>query len=60
MPLFVACSQGLSESVEFLCKHMDRNWIGYADEKGDTALHVASLNGHAECVASICSTAWEW
>jgi ankyrin repeat protein len=42
----------------FMC--MSVQWIGYPDENGDTALHVAALNGHAECIGPICDAAWEW
>jgi ankyrin repeat protein len=60
MPLFTTCAEGSGEAVDFLCQKMTRNWIGFPDDVGDTALHSAALNGHAECVAYICNAAWEW
>lgn len=54
--LFAACATGLIDVVKYLVdinpleSDDAQNLLNYADFRGDTPLHAAACNGHAECV----------
>lgn len=54
LPLFLACRDGRTSCVEYLCRVTPPQYLFWGDADGNNGLHVAAMNGHHECVNELC------
>ena len=54
MPIWLACSDGRVDCLEFLCGVMPAEYLLWPDEDGETCLHKAAAGGRADCVEILC------
>lgn len=54
MPLWYACNLGNVELVDFLCAQYPKEYVLWPDDEGETCLHKASSQGHAQVVEVLC------
>eukprot|EP01031_Cornospumella_fuschlensis_P031176 gene31176-37680_t len=54
MPLWYACNLGNVELVDYLCAQYPKEYMLWPDDEGETCLHKASSQGHAQVVEVLC------